>query len=471
MTRTKIICTIGPSVNTPEKIEQLAYAGMDVARLNMSHGTHEEHAKVIKELKAIREKLDQPLAIMLDTKGPEIRLGKMKEPVVLKQGDRLHLVKEELEGDAQRVSVTPPGILDEIKEGMTILFCDGQVRSHVVEIGDGVKVEIDEGGVISSNKGVNIPNTSLSLPAVTEKDIEDIRFGCEQGIDIVAASFVRSADHVHQIKELLTDNIIVVAKIENAEGIDNFDEIVKAADGIMIARGDLGVEVPLARVPSLQKTMIRKCNLEGKPSVTATQMLSSMVDRPVPSRAEASDVANAIFDSTSCVMMSEETAMGKYPLEAIQTMKKIIIEAEKACDYKEFYRFHAEQVYNDITSSLTLATVKMAYSCDAKGIFAFTSSGTTARLLSRIRPSMPIIASTPSKKCYHQMALTWGVKPQLSEGKYGQILEAFAEASRKAVESGFVKKDDQVLITGGSRFPNPGVANMVIIDKVDGYAG
>jgi len=482
ITRTKIICTIGPVVNSKEKIVGLMQAGMNVARLNFSHGTHEQHLETIGYLKEARQQLEQPLAIMLDTKGPEIRLGNIKERALsLKRGCRWRLVKEEVYGDAEKVTVKPAEVLNDLKEGMAVLFADGAIASHVIEVSEeGVTVEIEDDGILSSGKGINIPNTKLGLPAVTEKDIEDIRFGCQCDIDIIAASFVRSADHVVTIKKLLAregrSNILVIAKIENAEGIANFDSIVQVADGIMIARGDLGVEVDLTQVPGLQKKMIKKSNLAGKPSVTATQMLRSMVSHPIPSRAETSDVANAIYDSTSAVMLSEETAVGEYPIEAVKIMKAIIVEAEKDCDYGLLFEQHAKQVYKDIPSSLTLACVKTAYGSDAKAIFAFTASGLSARLLSRLRPKMPIIGMTPSMKTYHQMALYWGVRPLLSDKYYSSIQEAFDVASQQALDEQIIGIGDLVLVIGGSRVSVPGSSNMMIVENIGdvlvrGYEG
>ena len=404
MIKTKIICTIGPAVNSVEKIIELMGAGMNVARLNFSHGTHEEHLKSIEYLKEAREELKSPLAIMLDTKGPEIRIGKFKEGhVSLKIGQSFLLSKDEVQGDEYQVTLFPGNILNQLELGTKILFDDGYISSVVVEKrNDGVIVEIINGGIIRSGKGVNIPNTHLDLPAVTEKDIHDIKFGCLQDIDLVAASFVRSADHVLTIKKILSDekkpDILVIAKIENSEGVQNFDNIVQAADGIMIARGDLGVEVPLSHVPRLQKMMIRKSYLAGKPVVTATQMLESMIHNPRPTRAETSDVANAIYDSTSAVMLSGETAIGRYPIETVNVMRTIIEEAEADFNYRAFFDQHAPLVYHDVPSAVTLATVKTAYSSNAKAIFALTRGGATARLLSRLRPKMPIIALTEKEK-------------------------------------------------------------------------
>ena len=430
MIRTKIICTIGPAVDSVEMITALVHAGMNAARLNFSHGTHEEHLRVINNLKQVRNDLDIPLAIILDTKGPEIRLRKIKDnQITVFPRDRLLLIKEEIVGDNHRLSIHPPFILDSIKIGMTILFDDGYISSNVIEVSDsGVLIEIKNGGIIRSGKGVNIPNGAFNLPALTDKDIEDIRFGCAHGVDVIAASFVRSANHVLAIKHLVVEekrsDILIMAKIENREGVENFDSIVQVADGIMIARGDLGVEVPLSQVPPLQKMMIRKCYLAGKPSITATQMLESMINNPRPTRAEASDVANAIYDGTSAVMLSGETAVGKYPLDTVMMMRSIIAEAEDDIDYRDFFELHSNLVYHDVPSALTLAAVKTGYSSNAKAIFVFTNGGSTARLVSRLRPEMAIIAMTPDIHCYHHLAINWGVVPMLGE-HHKSIIDAF----------------------------------------------
>jgi pyruvate kinase len=469
-TRTKIICTIGPSVNTKEKIEMLIDAGMNVARLNFSHGTHEEHAKVIQFLKEARKEKGVPLAIMLDTKGPEIRIGKLKEEMLLEAKQRWHLVKEELIGDAARVTLKPSNVLDQLKEGVVLLFNDGLITSRVVEITEqGVVVEIVHGGKISSGKGVNIPNINLNLPAVTEKDIEDIRFGCEHDIDIIAASFIRSPEHVLEIRKLIEDegksDIMIIAKIENHEGVQQFESIVQVADGIMIARGDLGVELPLKTVPKLQKMMIRKCYLTGKPSVTATQMLESMIQSARPTRAEASDVANAIYDSTSAVMLSGETAVGKYPIETVKVMRDIITESEQDFDYRTFFNIHTPLTYHDVPSAVTFGTVKTCYNTNAKAIFVFTSKGSTARLISRLRPSMPIIAMTANKKCYNQMAFNWGVVPMLGK-ECDNVQEAFQQVSEFALKNGMVKEGDLVVLTAGSPFGVSGSTNMMIVESI-----
>ena len=469
-TRTKIICTIGPSCNRYEKIVELICAGMNVARLNFSHGTHEQHLQTINLLKEARNELKCPLAIMLDTCGPEVRIGKIAGgEIALAKGDRWQLRKEVLEGNKEQVSILPGYVLDNIPADAKILFDDGYISSRILEKNEsGVLVEIENSGVIKSGKGVNIPNVRLNLPDVTEKDINDIAFGCANDLDIIALSFVRSAENIITVRNLIEEyggSMLVVAKIENHEGLENFDSILQVADGVMIARGDLGVEIPLSQVPKLQKEMIRKCYLAGKPSVTATQMLESMIYNPRPTRAEVSDVANAIYDSTSSVMLSGETAVGKYPIEAVQVMKSIIKEAEQDFEYIGFFEKHVRLTYADVPSAVTLATVKTAYSSNASCIFAFTSSGGTASLLSRLRPKMPIVAMTPKIKTFHRMALNWGVTPYL--GKQTENLNAsFREISEYALDRHLVSYGDLVVMTAGSTFGITGTTNMMIVENI-----
>lgn len=468
--RTKLVCTIGPAQSSPEIIEALVLAGMNVARLNFSHGTHEKHASHIAWLKKAREKLQLPLAIMLDTKGPEIRLGKLKdEKISFNIGDSFWLIKEQKLGDKNEISLTPAYALDALKNEMFVFLDDGYIVTHVVEVhGDKVRVVVDNGGEIRSNKGVNIPGADISLPALTEKDKEDIRFGCMQDVDFIAASFIRSAEDVMAIKKILSEegkgDIAVIAKIENSLGIENFDTIIQAADGIMIARGDLGVELPLTQVPRLQKMMIKKCYLGGKTSVTATQMLESMINNPRPTRAETSDVANAIYDSTSAVMLSGETAVGKYPVEAVKVMRAIIEETEKDFNYYEFLKQHAQRDFLDVPSSVAMASIRTAYSANAKAIFAFSTTGSTVALLSRFRPEMPILALTCTPKVYHQLALCWGVVPVLSSVE--NSMEAYQILSSFALEQGYVKKGDLVVITAGTPFGSPGTTNMMIVNTI-----
>ena len=472
MTRTKIICTIGPSCNTLEGIIDLCKAGMNVARLNFSHSTQADHLKVIELLKTARSQLGIPLAIMLDTKGPEIRVGNIHgHEMEMTAGDHVRIIgTEDALSDLSAIPIHPGFVLKSLVIGARILFDDGYISTHVIATDEkGVTVSIDNHGLLKSGKGVNIPDVDVNLPAVTEKDIDDIRFGCLHNVDFIAASFVRSPEHVLLIKGLLeamqNPEIQLIAKIENAEGVRNFDSIVQVSDGIMIARGDLGVEVPLSEVPRLQKMMIRKCYLAGKPSVTATQMLESMIHHPRPTRAEVSDVANAIYDSTSAVMLSGETAVGKYALDAVKVMKSIIQEAEADFNYRDFFDNYSRIAFHDVPSAVCLATVKTAYSSNAKAIFAFTYSGSTARLISRFRPAMPIIAMTPNEKCYHQMSFYWGTFPYL-QNHSKNVVEAFAKISSFALDKEWVNYGDLVVITAGSPFGISGTTNMMIVDSI-----
>jgi len=468
---TKIVCTIGPAVNSLEKIDALIQAGMNVARLNFSHGTHEQHAHVLTLLKEARSRSGKPLALMLDTKGPEIRLGKLKESsITLKEGQRLWLVREEVLGDEKQITITPPIVFEVLKKDMFILLDNGYVITHVVSLNErGVEIEVDHGGVLTSSKGVNVPGAEVELPAMTARDVEDIQFGCTHDVDYIAASFIRSAEHVMEIKAILEKagkpDIAVIAKIENRQGVQNFDSIVQVADGIMIARGDLGVEMPLTQVPRLQKMMIRKCYLAGKPAVTATQMLESMISNPRPTRAEASDVANAIYDSTSAVMLSGETAIGNYPIEAVKVMKGIIEESESDFDHYDFLKNVSHRVFADVPSSVSQASIRTAYSANAKAIFAFTTSGMTAKLLSRLRPEMPIIAMTANPRVYHQLSLNWGVIPFLTHPA-ATLEEAYKRISAFALENGYVQYGDLVVITAGTPFGRPGTTNMMIVDHI-----
>jgi pyruvate kinase len=471
-TRTKIICTIGPAVDSVESMVQLIQNGMDVARLNFSHGTYDEHRATIEKLKTARKTCSRPLAIMIDTRGPEIRTGSVREGGIhVHPGTRLTLVKEPVEGSEAALTIRPGVALDFLKAGTNVLIDNGYMQCHVVETTpQGVVVEFDNEGIILSSKGVNIPAIEVPLPTVTEKDISDIQFGCEQGADLIAASFVRNADNVLEIKRLLSTfkrpDMLVLAKIESTEGVHNFDSILQVADGIMIARGDLGVEVPLSQVPRLQKIMIRKCNMVGKPVVTATQMLESMMNNPRPTRAEVSDVANAIYDGTSAVMLSGETAVGSYPQETVSLMSNIISETERDFDYQAFFDTHAKMIYHDTPSALTLAGVKTAYSLDAKAIFTFSNSGSTARLISRLKPKMPIVALTINEGTYHQLALSWGVTPVLCETACSSIDEAFQFASQYGLSLGIVSYGDMVVLTAGSPMWVPGTSNTIVVDSI-----
>ncbi|MBS0615442.1 MAG: pyruvate kinase [Verrucomicrobia bacterium] len=470
-TRTKIVCTMGPAVAGYEKILELIEAGMNVARINFSHGTQEEHRKVIENLKQARKETQVPLAIMLDTKGPEIRVGKMRgDAVQYEAGMEVLLVGDEVEGDEKKIPIGPLSVLKSLQENMTVLFDDGYIVSKVVKkTKEGPVIQIQNAGLLRTHKGVNVPGANILLPAMTEQDVKDIIFGCQMDVDVIAGSFIRSADHVLEIKKLLAQqkksDIFVIAKIENALGVQNFDEILHVSDGIMVARGDLGVELPLREVPRLQKMMIRKCYQSFKPVVTATQMLESMIKYPRPTRAEVSDVANAIYDATSCAMLSGETAMGQYPIEAVQMMGSIIEETEKDFPYRDFFERDGRIESKDISVSVALAAVKTAYTAGAKAIFAFTNSGFTARLISRFRPQMPIVALTSSEKVYHQLGFSWGVHPVIPSS-CKNVQEAFAVAGRFALEQGLVSPGDLVVITAGAAFGVSGSTNMMIVDRI-----
>lgn len=468
--RTKIVCTMGPAVDAPEKIEALILAGMNVARLNFSHGTYEEHAERIRRLQAARSTLRRPLAIMLDTKGPEIRVGKLKKGSFdVKAGQLLKLTGNASPSEDDEIPIVPANVLKDLRPGTTVLFDDGYI-STTVEDGSASKVivRVENGGLLKSGKGVNVPGVDLDLPLLPEKDIADIRFGCQQGVEMLAASFICSAEHVLEIKKILNEegrgDILIVAKIENHRGIRNFDEILQVADGIMIARGDLGVEVPLAQVPSLQKMMIRKCHEAGKPSIIATQMLESMINNPRPTRAEASDVANAIYDSAAAVMLSGETAVGNYPIETVKMMSSIIQQAESDFNYQHFFSYTLTHQSHDVPSSVTLASLKTAYNAGAKAIFAFTSRGYTARLLSRLRPQMPILALTPSERVYHQLNFNWGVVP-IYHPKCDTVDEAYDEVFKFALENQFVRYGDLVVVTAGIHGV-AGTTNMMIVKSI-----
>ena len=471
LTRTKIICTMGPAVASYEAVTSLMQEGMSVARINFSHGTLEEHRKTIHLLKKVRKELKRPLAIMVDLKGPEIRVGKLPEgQIELKKGEKWKLVPADLVLKAGEIPMQPIEALDAISIGMKILFDDGYIISKVVEVGEKTAiVEIEHGGVLKSNKGINMPGAHLDLPAVTPKDLIDLQFACEEDIDLVAASFIRSSRHVLAIKEVLAKagrpDVLVIAKIENQHGVENFDSIVQVADGIMVARGDLGVEIDLSFVPKLQKMMIRKCYLASKPSVTATQMLESMIVNPRPTRAEASDVANAIYDSTSAIMLSGETAVGKYPIEAVRNMRKIAEVAETDFPYRLFFEQNTHRDYHDVSSAMATAAVRTAYSTNARALFAFTTSGMSARLISRLRPQVPIIAVAPTEKIYHQLASNWGVVPVLSLG-CKSAREAFGAASHFALEEGIIAFGDLVVIVAGAPFGEKGTTNLVTVISI-----
>ena len=418
MKKTKIICTIGPTSENYATLKKLALNGMDIARFNFSHGSHEEQKAKMDLLKEVRDDLRKPIAILLDTKGPEIRTGILKDgqKVTLEEGQEFVLTTEEIVGDAQRVSITYDGLAEDVEPGKRILIDDGLIELEVKEIsGADIICTVINGGELGQRKGVNVPNVPVRLPAITDKDKEDIIFGMQQGVDFIAASFVRNADAIREIKALLKEHdsryIPIIAKIENEEGIRNIDEILEVADGIMVARGDLGVEIPAYELPHLQKMLIQKCNDALKPVITATQMLDSMMRNPRPTRAEVTDVANAVYDGTDAVMLSGETANGKYPLDALKMMVKIVEDAENHLDYKDIVNKIKGQRHKSISNTISYATVTSAMRLNAKCIIVPTSSGSTARVVSKFKPSCTIVGVSPNPETLRRMQIFRGVVP------------------------------------------------------------
>lgn len=454
MKKTKIICTMGPNTNDRELIKQLALNGMDIARFNFSHGDHDEQSGRFALVESVRQELNIPIATLLDTKGPEIRTGALKDDkkVTLKEGQKFTLTTREVIGDETIGHITYAGLPQDIEAGNTILVDDGLIELKVTKVVDGTDIEcsVVNGGELGSKKGVNVPNVSIKLPGITEKDKDDIIFGIEKGFDFIAASFVRNAACIQEIKEILwahDADIPVIAKIENAEGIANIDEIIRVADGIMVARGDMGVEIPAEQVPHIQKEIIRKCNAAYKPVITATQMLDSMIRNPRPTRAEVTDVANAIYDGTDVVMLSGETANGKYPLEALKMMAKIAERTEK--DIKDrasdISKVHSKR---SISSAVCNATVQTADNLNAKAIVCPTISGFTARLTSKLKPNAEIIGCSPYDNVLRKMQIYWGVRPlkTATETSTDKIIEHALVVSEQA---GFVEEGDTVIVSAG----------------------
>lgn len=455
MKKTKIVCTMGPNTDNREIMRELALNGMDVARFNFSHGDHAEHKHRLEILESVREELGIPIASLLDTKGPEIRTGKLKDgkKVTLKEGDLYTLTTEEIVGDETRGYINYAGLAEDVKPGDRILIDDGLIELHVREVnGTDIVCRIENGGELGEKKGVNVPGVRVKLPALTDKDKEDIRFGVDAGFDFVAASFVRNADAIREIREILDEKgsaMQIIAKIENEEGIENIDSIIEVSDGIMVARGDMGVEIPAEKVPHIQKMIIRKCNLACKVVITATQMLDSMIRNPRPTRAEVSDVANAVYEGTDAVMLSGETAMGSYPIEAVRMMSQIAEESEKYLDYMFYQRrkVSAENLRN-ISNTVCYSSVATASDLEAPVIVAPSVSGFTTRMLSKWRPKALIAGLSPSMTAVRQMQLYWGVKP--FHAKRAESTDALLFASVELLkEKGIVKEGEIVVATAG----------------------
>ena len=448
--KTKIVCTLGPASENEETLRELIKNGLNVCRLNFSHGSHEEHKGRMDLVKKLRAELNMPTAILLDTKGPEIRTGKFDVPeVFLEEGQTFTITMKDVIGDKERCTVSYKGLANDVKPGDTILIDDGLVGLTVKEVNnDDIVCEVQNSGIVKNHKGVNVPGVKVNLPAITEKDRSDIEFGIEQGIDFIAASFVRKVSDVLAIREILEENnaehIKIISKIENQEGVENLDEIIEVSDGIMVARGDLGVEIPTEEIPVVQKLMIKKCNEAGKPVITATQMLDSMIRNPRPTRAEVTDVANAIYDGTDAIMLSGETAAGKYPVEAVKTMATIAKRAE------ETMRNRRDKINKskNVTDAISYATCTTAMDLEAKAILSSTASGHTARMVSKFRPDCPIVATTSNESVRRQLALTWGVLPLMRE-KSANIDQVIVNSIEAAKTSNYVSKDDVVVITAG----------------------
>lgn len=455
MKKTKIVCTMGPATDNEEILRKLMKGGMDVARFNFSHGTHEDQKIRMDRLKRVREEQKKPIAILLDTKGPEIRTGTLQDggSVMLEQGARFVLTADACAGTAEKVSITYPGLIHDIQIGGKLLIDDGLIELEVKEKkGADIICTVISGGELGERKGVNVPNVAVRLPALTEQDKEDIRFGVEQGIDFIAASFVRNADCIIEIKALLREcgraDIPVIAKIENAEGIDNIDEIIRASDGIMVARGDLGVEIPPEKVPYLQKLLIQKCNENYKPVITATQMLDSMMRNPRPTRAEVADVANAVYDGTDAVMLSGETAAGKYPVEALEMMAQIVKNAEEHLDYDNLLKQTKSHRMSSTSSALGFAAVATANNLGARCIITPTVSGTTARIVSKFKPKMALVGVSPEERILRRMQIYWGVCP-LKSVAVATTEDVCNSAIEIAQAKMFADTGDIVVLTAG----------------------
>ena len=455
MKKTKIVCTMGPNTNDKNIMLELAKNGMDVARFNFSHGDYAEHQSRLEILKEVRKELDRPVAALLDTKGPEIRTGVLKDgkKVSLKEGQTFTLTTREIVGDETITHINYSGLNEDVAAGNKILIDDGLIELEVVKV-DGTEIvcTVINGGELGEKKGVNVPNVKIKLPALTEKDKEDIRFGIKQGFDFIAASFVRTADCIREIKEMLDAEgsaIKVIAKIENAEGIENLDEIIAVADGIMVARGDMGVEIPAQEVPHIQKEIIRKCNEACKTVITATQMLDSMIRNPRPTRAEVTDVANAVYDGTDAVMLSGETAMGKYPIDALKMMVSIVEETEAYLDYSAYRRRKAtEENMKNISNAVCSASVSTAHDIGADYIIAPSITGFTSMMLSKWRPAARIIGMSPSTTTVRQMMLQWGVTPVWS--RRAESTDELIENSLEELKSGnVINSGDLAVITAG----------------------
>ena len=473
MKKTKIVCTLGPASSSEAVMEKMILAGMNVARLNFSHGDHEAHRKTIETFRKVRDNLGLPAAVLLDTKGPEIRLGLFEnDSVILENGQTFTLTPDDIMGNIERCSITYKKLATQVGAGTNILIDDGRVSLKVTELkGKDVVCKVTHGGKISNRKGVNVPKTHLDLEYLSPDDKKDLLFGIEMDVDYIAASFVRTAEDVIDLRNFLNNNggqkIKIISKIENIEGIENFSRILKHSNGIMVARGDMGVEVNYAKLPGLQKKLIRECRKAGKLVITATQMLESMVASPTPTRAEITDVANAVFDGTSAVMLSGESAMGKYPVETVKVMAKILKQAEKDAFAEGLYKATEYELdTKDVSSAIGHAACHASEDLKAKAILAITTSGNTAERMAKFRPVTPIVAPTPTTKTYHQLALSWGIYPVLTTYT-SDWDDLFKEAIDGTKKMGLVKERDTIVVTAGLPLHTTGATNMVRVETVE----
>lgn len=471
MRKTKIICTMGPATDDIEVLRAMARAGMNVARFNFSHGSHEEHKQRIDRVKAVREEYNLPIALLLDTKGPEIRTGDMQDgKIFLKKGEQLRLTPRACLGTPNKISITYPDLYQDVQAGTSILIDDGLIELRVEQTQEqDILCRVLNDGAVSNHKGINVPDVNLSIPYLSDKDKSDIKFGIEQGVDFIAASFVRTADDVQQLRMLLDENggahINIIAKIENQQGVENIDGIVALADGVMIARGDMGVEIPAEDVPPIQKMLIKKVTLAGKQVITATQMLDSMMKNPRPTRAEVTDVANAIYDGTGAIMLSGETAAGLYPVEALTMMARIAERTEEDIDYRKRFFVRTRKANPDITDAICHATCTTAYDLNARDIVTVTKSGRSARMVARYRPSCGIIGCTPTKTVWYQLNLAWGVSPVLLE-ETDDVFDLFDSALETAKNQGLMQAGDIAVITSGVPIGVSGTTNMIKVQVV-----
>lgn len=469
--KTKVICTIGPASRSSRTIERLVRAGMDVARINTAHGTEKEHTEVIRTVRGVSTRLDVPVAILLDLPGIKLRTGPLrKKEVYLKEGDQFSLTSEKVSGDEQKISVSLPQLLNDIKVGNTIFLNEGAIQVKVISTTDSeVRCKVVVGGVLTANRGINVPGVKLNVPSITSQDLKLLAFGLEQGVDFVGISFVRSAADVVRARQFLYEkgaSIPLIAKIERHEGVNDIDRIIAEADGIMVARGDLGVEIPLKKVPIVQKEIIRKCNQVGKPVIVATQMLESMVAMVRPTRAEVSDVANAIFDGVDAVMLSDETAAGRYPVETARMMANIAVETEKTLPYERMLLEKSEQVVPQTDDAISYGACHIAQQIGAACIVAYTSSGSTALRVSKYRPKTPILAITHNPDVARKLALSWGIEPYVVD-RPGNVDAMFQRGAQLALETGIARKGELVVITAGIPTGIPGSTNLVKVHRAE----